>query len=529
MRIWRRRKEQDLEDEIRFHLNAEAQLRIDRGEPPQLARDAARRDFGNLGLVKEITRDMWGWRSIERLLQDLSYALRQLRRTPAFTATAVITLALGIGANTAIFSIFNSLLFRALPVRSPGELVVLAHQEKSGPLLNQFSVPDFEDIRRQSAGVFSDVIGYQVGLQGLSVDGKSARMWGNYVTGNYFEMLGLRPALGRLILPSEGDRPGADPVLVLGYSYWQQRFNGDRTIVGKKVSVNGHPFTIVGVAPKGFRGLYSMIESQAFLPLAMATMEANAGDLLHDRGNRNVVLLARLAHGKRIEQAQTQLSVIAARLAMEFPRTDEGLTLRTFPERFARPDPSSGDATLLTSMLFLALAALVLLLACINVGNILMVRASARQREMAVRAALGAGRSRLARQLLTESLLLAVLGGVGGVLLGILSSSALSSVNLQTPIPLILNFQFDWNVFVFAFGIALITGCVVGIVPAIRSSRGDLADVLRGNARSVAAGKNRVRSALVVVQVAGSLTLLIVAALFVRSLEKAHRVGIRPE
>jgi predicted permease len=177
-------------------------------------------------------------------------------------------------------------------------------------------------------------------------------------------------------------------------------------------------------------------------------------------------------------------------------------------------------------MLFLALAALVLLLACINVGNILMVRASARQREMAVRAALGAGRSRLARQLLTESLLLAVLGGVGGVLLGILSSSALSSVNLQTPIPLILNFQFDWNVFVFAFGIALITGCVVGIVPAIRSSRGDLADVLRGNARSVAAGKNRVRSALVVVQVAGSLTLLIVAALFVRSLEKAQRIEL---
>jgi len=336
----RKRDERDLDEEIRFHLNEEAQLRVERGEEPQSAHDSARRDFGNLTLVKEVTREMWGWRSIEILMQDLSYAARQLRRSPAFTAVAVITLALGIGANTSIFSIVNSFLFRPLPVKEAGQLAVLAFQQKAGPLLDQFSNPDYQDIRGQSSGVFADMIGYQLGLQGLAVDGKSARMWGNYVTGNYFEMLGLKPALGRLILPSEGQRPGADPVLVLGYSYWKQRFAGDPNIVGKRVTVDGHPFTIVGVAPAGFRGLHPLLETQGFLPLGMAAMEANVGDFPNDRGNRNPNVMARLKAGGGIERARTELRVIAARLAQEYPKTDEGLALRAVSERLARPDPA---------------------------------------------------------------------------------------------------------------------------------------------------------------------------------------------
>lgn len=522
----RAKNEKDLEEEIRFHLREEAQLRIDRGETPHSAQESARRDFGNVGLVKEVTREMWGWRSIETLMQDLSYALRQLRRSPGITMVAVITLALGIGANTAIFSIVNSFLFRPAPVPHPGELTVLAFQQKSGPLQSKFSYPDLEDIRRQTSGVFSDVIGYQNGLQGLSVDGKSARMWGNYVTGNYFAMLGLRPALGRLILPSEGQRPGADPVLVLGYSYWKQRFAGDAGIVGKRVTVNGHPFTVIGVAPAGFAGLDTMLEAQGFLPLGMTVIETNAGDILNDRGNRNLAAMARLKGGARIKDAQTELNVIASRLAGEYPKTNEGLALRAIPERLSRPEPSSASATQLTSMLFLALAALVLALACINVGNILLVRASAREREMAVRAALGAGRLRLMRQLLTESLLLALLGGALGMLLGLWSSSALGSIDLQASVPLVLNFHFDWNVFGFAFIAAALTGGIVGIVPAMRFSRGHLADVLRGSGRGVAAGRHRVRSALVIVQVGGSLMLLIVAGLFWRSLENTQRVDL---
>ena len=525
MRIWRSRKEQDLDEEIRFHLSQEAQLRIDRGEPPHRAQESARRDFGNLGLVKEVTREMWGWRSIERLIQDLSYAARQLRRNPAFTITAAITLALGIGANTAIFSI-NSLFFRSLPVKNPGDLVVLAYQQKSGTVLNQLSVPDLKDIRSQTSGVFSDVIGYELGLQGLSVDGKSARMWGNYVTGNYFEALGLRPAAGRFILPSEDQHQGADPVLVISYSYWSSRFNRDPGVVGKHVAVNGRPFTVIGVAPKGFRGLNQMLDTEGFLPISMATLEANSGDILNDRANRNLVVMGRLAPGASIRQAQTQLDVIAARLRKTYPRANENLELRAYAERFARPDPASGAATMLATALFLGLSALVLLLACINVGNILLVRASVREREMAVRAALGAGRFRLIRQLLTESLLLALIGGACGMFLGTWSAKALGSVNLQSEIPLVLQFPFDWDVFAFTFCSTLVTGCVVGIVPALRSSRRDLSDALRGSARSVAAGRNQLRSALVVVQVAGSLTLLIVAGLFLRSLDNTQRVDL---
>lgn len=522
----RKQDDRDLEEEIRFYLAKETQLRIDRGEPPESAKDSVRRDFGNVTLVKEVTREMWGWHSIETFLQDLGYAVRQLRHNRSFTVVAVVTLALGIGVNTAIFSLVNSFLFRPLPVKDPDQITVLTFRQKQGPLLGQFSYLDFDDIRRQSTEVFTDAAGYQIGLVGLNVDGKSARMWVNYVTGNYFTMLGVQPALGRLILPSEGTRSGADPVLVLGHSYWKRRFGADPSIVGKRVSVNGQPVTIVGVAPANFRGLSSVIETQGYLPLRMASIEFSAGDFLNDRSQRNLQVFPRLKPGVRVKRAQVELSVIAGRLSQQYPKLEEGLDLRLFPERLSRPEPTNSNAIAMIGMLFLALAGLVLLLACINVANILLVRATVRQREMAVRAALGAGRIRLARQLLTESLLLGLLGGAGGVLLGVWSSSALGAIEFHTAIPVLLDFHFDWNVFSFALAAALLTGGIVGIVPAVRCSRGDLAHALRSAGRSVAGGGHRFRSALVAVQVAGSLMLLIVAALFTWSLKNAQHANL---
>jgi len=468
---------------------------------------------------------------METLLQDIRYGARMLMKNPGFMIVAVITLALGIGANTAIFSMVDAFLLRPLPVAAPAQITVLAFQQKQGNFLTQFSIADYRDIQNQTKEVFSDVFAYQFGLDGLSVDGKADRVMTNYVSGNYFSALGLKPALGRFILPSEGDVPGADPVMVLAYSYWQTRFGGDPGIVGRKVSVDGKPITIVGVAPQGFVGVYPILSVQGYLPMGMAIFAGNPSDFMTNRQIRNVPVLARLRPGVSVQQAQAVLAVVFQRLAQEYPDAHKELNVVAFPELRARPNPDPDNTVLVVSSLFLGLAVMVLLLACVNVANILLVRATVREREMAIRAALGAARIRLIRQLLTESVLLALGGGVAGVLLGYWGSSALGSVNVQTDLPVHFDFGFDWRVFGFASAAALLTGIIVGIVPALRASRGNLSAILHEGGRGVVGGKNRLRSTLVVVQVAGSLMLLIIAGLFTRSLAQAQRtdLGFKPD
>jgi len=468
---------------------------------------------------------------METLLQDIRYGARMLMKNPGFMIVAVITLALGIGANTAIFSMVDAFLLRPLPVKDPAQITVLAYQLKQGNFQTQFSVADYRDIRDQSAGVFSDVFAYQFGLDGLSVDGKADRIMTNYVSGNYFSALGIKPALGRFILPSEGDVVGADPVMVLGYSYWQTRFGGDPGIIGRKVAVDGKPVTIVGVAPKGFVGVYPILSVQGYLPMGMAIIAGNPSDFMTNRQVRNVPILARLRPGASLHQAQAVLTVVSQRLAQEYPDAHKEMDVQVFPELRARPNPDPNNTVMVVGGLFLGLAVMVLLLACVNVANILLVRATVREREMAIRAALGAARIRMIRQLLTESVLLALLGGVAGVLLGYWGSSALGSINVQTDLPVHFDFGFDWRVFGFATAAALLTGIIVGIVPAVRASRGNLSAILHEGGRGVVGGKNRLRSTLVVVQVAGSLMLLIIAGLFTRSLAEAQRVdlGFKPD
>jgi putative ABC transport system permease protein len=463
---------------------------------------------------------------MENLLQDIRYGARMLMKNPGFMIVAVITLALGIGANAAIFSMVDAFLLRPLPVKDPAQITVLAYQLKQGNFQTQFSVADYRDIRDQSSGVFSDAFAYQFGLDGLSVDGKADRIMTNYVSGNYFSALGLKPALGRFILPSEGDVVGADPVMVLGYSYWQTRFGGDPGIIGRKVAVDGKPVTIVGVAPKGFVGVYPILSVQGYLPMGMAIIAGNPSDFMTNRQIRNVPILARLRPGVSVQQAQAVLTVVSRRLAQEYPDAHKELNVQVFPELRARPNPDPNNTVMVVGGLFLGLAVMVLLLACVNVANILLVRATVREREMAIRAALGAARIRMIRQLLTESVLLALLGGVAGVILGYWGSSALGSINVQTDLPVHFDFGFDWRVFGFATATALLTGIIVGIVPAVRASRGNLSAILHEGGRGVVGGKNRLRSTLVVVQVAGSLMLLIIAGLFTRSLAQAQRVDL---
>ncbi|HKD79521.1 MAG TPA: ABC transporter permease [Candidatus Angelobacter sp.] len=490
-------------------------FQIERPSPPEPAGRNKRRLGG-------FVRDFWS---------DVRYGLRMLYKAPAFTMTAVLTLALGIGANTAIFSVVDSLIFRPLPIKDPDRLTVLAFRQGDGPLLTPFSIADFRDIRNGTTQVFSGMLGYQMGIDGLSVDSKAERLVTNYVTGNYFSELGIKPRLGRLILPSEGETLGANPVIVLSYLYWQKRFGGDPRIVGREVLVNGHPVTVIGVAPQGFYGLYRFVNAQAFLPLGMVTVESVPDDYMVNRIQQNLAVLGHLKPGVDLGTAGSALNVVARRLAEDHPETNKNMSLSVYWEKYSRPDPRFGGILVKASALFVVLVALVLLLACTNVANILIVRATSREREMAIRMALGAARTRLIRQLLTESMVLAFLGGVAGLLLGLWASSASGSINLHTDLPLRLEFGFNWHVFLYAFAAVLITGISVGLWPALRASAGRISIALRESGRSVMAGKHRLRTAFVVLELAGALMLLVMAGLFIRGLNRVQQtdLGFDPE
>ncbi|HEV2489239.1 MAG TPA: ABC transporter permease [Candidatus Acidoferrales bacterium] len=520
--------DRELDSELRFHIERQIAANIAAGMSSTEAHRQAMLEFGGVEELKEECRDMRKINWLQDFAQDVRFGLRMLRKSPGFTAVAVLTLALGIGANTAIFSIIDSLLLRPLNVENPGQLAVLAFRQGSGPLLGQFSIADYRDIRSQTTVAFSDMLGFQLGFDGLSLEGKADRVLTNYVTGNYFSVLGLKPYLGRLILPSEGQTQGADPVVVLSYSFWQTRFGSDPTIIGKKVLINGKPSTVIGVAPERFYGLFPAPGVQAYLPVAMVSYYELGwpADFMENRILQNLYVLARLRPGANIGNAAAALNVVAQRLSTQYPNTDKGMTLSVYPERFARPDPGNASVLITSSALFLALVALVLLLACANIANLLLVRATIREREMAVRAALGAARNRLIRQLLTESIVLALIGGFVGLLLGLWGSRAIASIDLHTPVPVNIYFGFDWRVFSYAFTAAFLMGILFGLVPALRISRAEISATLHESSRSVAAGKNRLRTSLVVLQVAGSLMLLVIAGLFTRSLAAVQHANL---
>ena len=467
-----------------------------------------------------------------RLWQDTRYAFRMLAKSPMLTVIVVLTLALGIGANTAIFGLVNGILLRPLPVKSPEQIVVLAGQVQGDTLgIFTLSYAQLVDLRKQSEA-FSDVFASQVNLGGLSYGGKANQFVYGYVTGNYLSGLGVQPALGRLFLPGEGEAGRRDPYIVLGYDFWQKRFGGDASVVGKQALIDGQEATIIGVTPKGFQGTNFALNLDGYVPMNMQPPQ-DAATLWTDRSSRFLAVLARLKPGVSLKQAQSSLNVVTARLAEQYPATDKGVTVRLVPERLARPQPFANNIVPFIAGIFLVLAALVLLLACMNVANILLVRATMRQREMAIRAAMGANRWRLIRQMLTESVLLALFGGIGGLTLGVWASSAVALLFPAGRFPIRLDFGFDWRVFAYAMAAALFTGAIVGLWPALRAGRADVNTVLQSGGRSDTAGvsRHRLRSVLVVAQVAGSLVLLIVAGLFVRSLMRAQRVylGFDPD
>ena len=464
------------------------------------------------------------------LLQDLRFAFRQIARAPSFAVISVLTLALGIGAGTAIFSLVNSILLKPLPVPHPEQIATLAHRDSNSPLGQYFSWPEIEAIGSQSSRVFSTVFGYSLSLDGLAAPGQQPqRIYASYVSGNFFSGLGLKPAAGRLFLPGEGEVPGSSPEIVLGYDYWQKQFNGDADVVGRPVTVNGHAATILGVAPKGFHGLQSGVSVAAYLPVSQETIAGTPTTVLNIWQYRVFRVFGRLRSGVNLKQAGAELSLVAQEMVRQHPDVEKKLNLAVYPESALRI--SNGSATLVYGIaaLFLSLAGLVLLLACINVANLVLVRATTREREMAIRTALGARRLRLIRQTITESVTLALIGGVSGVALGMWASSLLGGLHILG-FPLTLSSDFDWRIFLFSFSISLLAGVVVGIVPALRVAKANVNTVLHEGGRGVTGGRHWMRDSLVAMQLAASLVLLVVAALFVRSLSAMQRMdfGFNP-
>jgi predicted permease len=467
------------------------------------------------------------------LLQDIRYALRTLAKSPALTVIVAITIALGVGANTAMFSLVNGFLIRPLPVPSPDQLTVLAIREKNSPLgALGFSYPEFAAFRREAAGS-ADVFGQALprGFLGFSADGRTDRVSITAVSSNYFSGLGVTPGLGRLILPSDGESPGEQPVVVLGYNFWQKRFGGDPRVIGKQVRIDGKLVEIIGVVPKKFHGSFSIFEMDGYVPFSFIFSGGAGSNFWSDRNIRLILAMGRLKPGVSLTQAQSLFDVISQQQAEQYPATDKGFGLRVLPERQSRPIPYANNSFLLISALFLVLSAIILLLACTNVVNILMARMSSRMPDLAIRTALGGSRTRLVRQMLTETMLLATLGGILGVLLGMWASGLTGAIH-PSGLPLQLDFGFDWPVFAYAFALVLVTGIFVGLVPALNATRADVNAVLhQGGTTGARGGRHEARKDLMVLQVAGSLTLLIVAGLFVRSLQSAEHMelGFNPD
>jgi putative ABC transport system permease protein len=471
------------------------------------------------------------------VVQDFRFALRQLVRAPAFALSAVLTLAIGVGANTGIFSLINGYL-RPLPVPHADRIVVIAAELPSDEtgFRYRFSYPAIADYRTRTT-TFSDVMAFDTRIGGLTARGATAQFVYHVVTGNFFTGLQLPPVLGRVLEPGEGEHPGAEPVIVLAHSYWQRRFGGDPAIVGATVRVDGYPARIVGIAPEGFHGLYQGAEIEGYMPLAsLRGRSVDAGRLFTDRDIRFLTVVARMQPDATLASAQADVDVVARRLQADYPAAEKSVTARVVPEPLARPLPLRFLSSLmpLIRASMLGLGGLVLLIACMNVANLMLLRATVREREMAVRAALGSGRFRLIRLLLAETFLLACAGTVGGLLLARWATHFFEgSLNLAIELPLHFDFTFDWRVFAYATAAALVASVLMGLVPALRASRTQVAPLLHdgGYGRSASSTRQRLRGLLVVGQVAGSLVLLVVAGLFVRSLHRSQSVdlGFDPE
>jgi|HubBroStandDraft_6_1064221.scaffolds.fasta_scaffold06087_2 putative ABC transport system permease protein len=513
--------EAEMDEELRSHFENQVEKLVASGFPRQEAVRRARIEFGGYEQLKEECREARGVRLIETMLQDLRYALRILRGSPGFTAVAILTLALGIGANTAIFSVVDSVLLRPLPYRDPLGLVMLWEQnsQDKNPH-NTVSPPDFLDWQSQNS-VFAEMAAIFDQHANLTGNGLPQEVVLQDVSANFFSVLGVTPILGPGFTAENG-KAGNDNIVVLSYGYWKERFAGDSGVIGKTILLNGKAQTITGVAPENFSwfikdGSFTNEKPQMWTPFVFPARFSDRKDI-----GRFLTVVARLKAGSNVSLAQSQMNTIAARIADEYPDFNRYWGANVVPVR----DQISGDLRPALLILFGAVA-FVLLISCANVSSLLLARAAAREREIAVRTAIGASPWRIARQLMTESVLLALIGGAIGMVLAVWGTNFLLAASPNNLLDL-RSIPIDWRVMAFAAGSTMLAGLLFGVLPSFISSHSGVSETLKEGGRGSSAGRKRrfARSAFVVAQMCLALVLLAGAGLLIRSFVRL--VGVDP-
>jgi putative ABC transport system permease protein len=516
-------------------------FRIEHGREMEQAFQSERRDArdgsrlrGTIQLWLGALRDLLATaprQHFAMLQQDVSYALRSLKRTPGFTAAAVLTLGVGVCATAIIFTIINAFLFRPLPVPRADELVSIATAgDQHIEMPHGVSYRDLEDYQALR-DTFTGLLGYRPHGMWLSARNSTDRIVLEAFTENSFPLLGVTMAAGRAFGP--GDR--RTPVLVLSHDYWRSRFGGDPRVIGEQVRLDGQTYTVIGVTEERFRGLESLLRVSAFMPISMLEDRASASapSLFDARDRHELGVIGRLAPGVGLDQARAALTVTVDALAAAYPATNKGVSLQVVPETHARPVPQNGPMFHVAATTFAILAGLLLLITSANVANMLLARAAARGREIALRAALGARRGRIVRQLVTESVVLALAGGAGAILLARPVAAAMERgvEGLSFNVPLRVNFALDWRVLAVTLVLATLAGGAAGLAPALYARRVDLDALLRAGGQRAGGERGRVRGLLVVAQVAVSLVLLVVGGLFAKTLDRARAadLGFRSE
>ena len=512
----RKRMLENLDHDIRDHIETETQDNIARGMPPEEARYAALRKFGNVTRVKEETRETWSLVWLEQLLQDIRFGLRMLCKKPGFTAVGVLTLALGIGANTAIFSVVYAVLLKPLPYPNPAQLfTAFQANTQQGIAETGCSYPNFEEWRAQNH-VFSELAG--IGAHQLTLTGRGDPSVVNtsVVTPELFALLDVQPLAGRVFSHQDGEQ-GAAPVVLVSEDLWRGRFGADPRIIGTSINLDKRPFTVIGIMPAAFRTPFRNTREEIWIPLVQDPLFST---FMPPRGSHFLPVLGRLKPGVSVAQAQAEMDAISARLAAEFPAENSGWTVRLVPLQ----KEIVGDVR--TALLvLLGAVGLVLLIACANIANLLLTRAASRSKEIAVRAALGAGRARIIRQLLSETAVLGLLGGAVGIALAYWGVEALSSF-LPSSLPQMSPIRVDYFVLGFALLLSAIAGVAFGLVPAMFAVNSDIQNTLREGARSgESRNRRRVRGSLAVAEIALAMVLLVAAGLLLRSFSRLTSVG----
>jgi predicted permease len=532
LHFWRANIGADVDAELAFHVDARTDELCAAGLDPTAARAHALREFGDLDLTRRTLRAMDERHAADTrrahvasdLARDVRVAIRSLTRSPGLVAVVTLTFALGIGVTSAIYSVVDAYLFRPLPGRQADELVVLGRTEKDLPQPHDLPYPEFRDYRSDTA-VFASLAAYSSRVVELETDRGADRLWIDDGTANYFSVLGLRPLLGRTFAPDDDRGVLSHPSIVLTYKAWMKHFAGDSGVVGRAIRINDHPVTVIGVMPPEFHGIRPLVAIDGVAPIDQVWPAYGA--VLEDRGALTVSVFGRLRPGVSLASAREAVRLRARQLERAYPTTNKDVGVVLVREHYARPSISVSGLTPALAAVFMTLVTLVLLVACANIASLLLARVIVRGRDFAIRAAIGATRWRLVRQVLVECTILAVLGGAGAVAVAYVAIHAMDSIHIATDLPIRWGVELDVRVLAFTAIATLVAALATGVIPAGATWKRSVHDLLKSGAgNSPTAGHRRLRSALVAGQIAVSVVVLVCAGLFARSSASVARMNL---